>query len=453
MAVAETLLQAPGLEAEWRRAAALIEIAETQTGRALPEGFEARFDALQDGVDAARNAGAWAPLRALVAAHHLEALTAFDLDLLALALAPLASPALRPRICALQPALGAAPGLALMQELLMLEPGTDVALLMERLSPAAPLIAGGALEILPHGDEQALYPTPACKHAMLNFPTLGTPPGAERAEAQSGFDALVLPPRPKQRLCELRDWILNRDAIVQDWGGRALGGPLALLAGPSGVGKSYAVACLAGELSQASGTPWVLYRVDLGRIVSKYVGETEKNLNALLDAMHGQKAVLQIDEADGLLGKRGEVSDARDRYANLEVSHMLSRFERHDGPVVLTTNLRGNIDAAFLRRFQVVVDVPAPDATQRAALWAQLLPPNAPRDPGLDTEAMGLALPLTGGAIHNAAIYAAVLARVDGAPIGPAHVARAAWREMSKETRRIRPQELGPFAPYIEDEA
>jgi SpoVK/Ycf46/Vps4 family AAA+-type ATPase len=252
----------------------------------------------------------------------------------------------------------------------------------------------------------------------------------------------------------LRDfaaWLRRRDQLIA-WGGRPTGGPLALFSGASGTGKSYAACVIAAEVAAETGQPWALYTLDLGRIMSKYVGETEENLNRLLDALDGRRAILQIDEADGLLGKRGEVTDARDRYANLEVSHMLSRFERHAGPVILTTNLRSNIDAAFLRRFQMVVDFPSPDATSRAALWLALLPPRAPRDTTLDIDELAGAARLSGGAIQNAAHYAAVLAAEAAQPIAPCHLARAVWAELGKENRQIRPSEIGALAAHLEEE-
>ena len=204
-------------------------------------------------------------------------------------------------------------------------------------------------------------------------------------------------------------------------------------------------------MGETTGGPWALYTLDLGRIMSKYIGETEQNLNALLDALDGRRAILQIDEADGLLGKRGEVTDARDRYANLEVSHMLSRFERHTGPVILTTNLRSNIDAAFLRRFQMVADFPSPDATARHELWRRLLPPDAPCDPHVDLAEIASAARLSGGAIQNAAHYAAVLSAEDEAPLTHRHLARAIWAEMSKENRQIRKTEIGSLAQHLEE--
>lgn len=332
----------------------------------------------------------------------------------------------------------------------MLDGPGDVESLIGRLAPAAPLIAGGVLRLERQGDYLVMHPAARTVRALLNRPAdPGPPPGADLVPCPHGWDALVLPEPVIGQLKEFAAWILICERVFNEWGGRRIGGPMALISGPSGVGKSFAVSVLTRELSLATERPWALYRLDLGRIVSKYVGETEKNLNALLDALHGTNAVLQIDEADGLLGKRGEVSEARDRYANLEVSHMLSRFEMHDGPVVLTTNLRANIDAAFLRRFQVVVDFPTPDQDMRSALWQRLLPPGAPLDGAVDVAALGAAAPLPGGGIHNAAIYAAILAAHENGPIGPSHLARACWRELNKEARNVRLSELGALAEHL----
>ena len=153
------------------------------------------------------------------------------------------------------------------------------------------------------------------------------PPGAYLVPRRARWSDLVLPPPPWRRCTRSSPGSAIRELVFGSWGARRLAGPLVLFNGPSGVGKSFSAAAIATELSIATGDAWTLFALDLGRILSKYVGETEKNLNRLLDALHGRRAILQIDEADGLLGKRGEVSDARDRYANLEVSHMLSRFE------------------------------------------------------------------------------------------------------------------------------
>jgi SpoVK/Ycf46/Vps4 family AAA+-type ATPase len=256
----------------------------------------------------------------------------------------------------------------------------------------------------------------------------------------------VVPAKTRQALNEYLAWIRQGDQVFGNWGGRRLGGPLALFCGASGVGKTIAASAIADALG------WPLYVLDLGRIMSKYVGETEKNINAVLEAMHARPAILQIDEADGLLGKRGEVSEARDRWANLEVSHLLSRLERHHGPVILTTNLRSNMDKAFLRRFQAVIDFPKPDATARAELWRRLLPPGAPKTSELSYPLIGQAVELSGGAIHNAAIYAAMLAADEGEAIGHSHIARAIWRELAKDARPQRRADLGALAAHLPKE-
>ena len=443
------------LDAEWARIAALLQLAEAaRSGADLPESFEADFSDLQDQVTALRAAGSWAALRPLLSQALRDDLSAFDLDLLALALAGEASPLLAPRLQALQPALTTPfPALPLVQEVLMLERGEDVSLMMARLSPTAPLIAGRLLSLERQGDYLTLRPTARLVRQVLDRPTdPGPPPGADLIPCDHGWEALVAPEKVLLRLREFTAWVSARETVFGTWGGRRIGGPMALFSGSSGVGKSFSAAVLTHELGRETGQPWALYRLDLGRIVSKYVGETEKNLNALLDALHGTRAVLQIDEADGLLGKRGDVSDARDRYANLEVSHMLSRFETHDGPVILTTNLRANIDSAFLRRFQVIVDFPTPDAQMRAALWQRLLPPDAPLEDSVDTTELGHGAALPGGGIHNAAIYAAILAAQEGGKISRTHLAQACWRELTKEARTVRRAELGTLAEHLPEE-
>jgi hypothetical protein len=443
------------LDGEWARVANLVALAEaTRAGVALPETFADAFDATNRAVAEARAAGAWFGLTALAPRTLLDRFVQLDLDILSLALAPEARPALAPRLQSLQPQVGEPwPSLAILQELLMLEGGGEVGSLYDRLDPSSPLAAAGLVRVSGHGPYQVVRPAPAVGRALLGRATdLSPPPGAHLVTRRGEWDDLVLPDATLAALRDLVAWIRQRHDVVHRWGARPLGGPLALFSGPSGSGKSFGAAIIAAELTRRTGEPWALYALDLGRIMSKYVGETEQNLNALLDALDGRRAILQIDEADGLLGKRGEISDARDRYANLEVSHMLSRFERHDGPVILTTNLRTNIDAAFLRRFQQVVDFPAPDADARAKLWAALLPAHAPRAADVDAEALASAARLSGGAIHNAAFYASVLASDEAAPIAPRHLARAVWAELNKDNRQVRRSELGALAEYLEDE-
>jgi SpoVK/Ycf46/Vps4 family AAA+-type ATPase len=442
------------LDGEWARIELLVTLAESlRSGTAIAEDFSTKFDAAGKRVAEQRTHGSWAALRTIAPEALLRQFVQIDLDILALALAPEARPALAPRLHSLQPHTGEPhPSLALIQELLMLDGGHEIAALFDRLEPHAPLVSAGLLRVGGRNAYQTVQVTPAAAKALLGRSVdLSPPPGAHLVTIEAAWDDLVL---PQVALASLRDftaWIRYRDAVIGDWRARPLGGPLALFSGPSGSGKSFAAAVIAAELTNKTGEAWALYALDLGRIMSKYVGETEQNLNALLDALDGRRAILQIDEADGLLGKRGEVSDARDRYANLEVSHMLSRFERHAGPVILTTNLRSNIDAAFLRRFQQIVDFPAPDTLARRTLWEKLLPAGAPRAPELDTGELASAVRLSGGAIHNAAFFASILACERGTPICGEHVARAVWAELSKDNRQVRRSELGPLAKYLEE--
>ena len=441
-----------GLEAEWRRVSALLTLAEaSRAGEALPEETQTAIRAAANAARACRAQGAWEGLRPLLGEALFDQLVQLDIDILALTLAGEAMPVLAGRIQALQPMVGPDPSLALLQELLLLDEAAEADLLFARLAPEAPLQAGRLLRIEGERAFQTVRAAAPAATAVLGRATeLGPPPGAYLATRRVSWDDLVLSPATLTGLKEMVAWIRNRHTVFKDWGMRPLAGPLALFNGPSGVGKSYSAAAIVTQLSEATGEPWSLYCLDLGRILSKYVGETEKNLNRLLDALHGRRAVLQIDEADGLLGKRGEISDARDRYSNLEVSHMLTRFESHDGPVILTTNLRSNIDSAFLRRFQIVVDFPAPDREQRERLWERLLPPRGPREAAVAVGALAEAATLGGGAIHNAAVFAAVLAADEEAPLGYRHIARAVWRELGKDSRQVRRSEVGFLADHLE---
>ena len=332
----------------------------------------------------------------------------------------------------------------------MLENGPDIALMVERVSPSSPLVTLGFLRVEGQTPYQVLRPSAQLIRACLDRdPELAPPPGAILSHLRGTWDELILPPHAISQLKDFTAWVARAPDISLNWGGKPVHGPLALFSGASGTGKTFAAGCIASALQDRTGEPWALYTLDLGRVMSKYVGETEANLNALLESLDGRRAVLQIDEADGLLGKRGDVSDARDRYANLEVSHLLSRFERHMGPVILTTNLRSNVDSAFLRRFQLIVDFPGPDAAARHALWELLLPPKAPRAEALDLALLGADVRLSGGSIQNAAHYAAVMAAEAESPIGPTHIARAVKAELSKDGRQIRKAELGHLADHL----
>jgi hypothetical protein len=370
-----------------------------------------------------------------------------ELDVLACCLAPEAEPRVGWLFQALQPgAPQPYPSPALLQELLEIgsEESSD---LYAVLAESASLRRFGLIDL----DETDLFhpvrPVPGLTARLLGRPPVNASlPGATLVQTKVGWDDLVLPPDRMIMLREFLLWINHKQRVVQEWGGQDCGGPVALFSGPSGTGKTLAAAVMATELG------WPLYRVDLGRLVSKYIGETEKNLNRLFDAAHGQSMILQFDEADSLFSKRGEVKEARDRYANMEVSHLLARIESHQGPVILTTNLRKQIDPAFARRFQLVVEFPRPDEAARKKLWEKLLPPKAPRRKELNCALLGKAVNLTGGNIRNAALMSAYLAAGQNEMISLQHVTLAVWRELGKDGRELTRADLGTLAPYLKEE-
>ncbi len=235
---------------------------------------------------------------------------------------------------------------------------------------------------------------------------------AQRVESAAAWDDIVLPPAQLDLLHQIVLDVQHRFTVYERWGmhrGRRRGlGTTALFSGPSGTGKTLAAEVLANELGLD------LYRIDLAAVVSKYIGETEKNLRQVFDEADRGGVVLLFDEADALFGKRTEVSDSHDRYANTEIAYLLQRMEEHRGLAILTTNLRDALDRAFLRRLRFVIEFPFPLADQRAAIWRQAFPATTPTD---DLDLARLAeLNLSGGSIHNVATAAAFLAAGDGGP-------------------------------------
>ncbi|WP_145963000.1 ATP-binding protein, partial [Mangrovicoccus ximenensis] len=188
----------------------------------------------------------------------------------------------------------------------------------------------------------------------------------------------------------------------------------------------------AGAVARALGLP--LFRVDLAGMVSKYIGETEKNLDRLFAAADHADVVLFFDEADAIFGQRSEVQDSHDRYANLEVSYLLQRLEAFEGVSILATNLAQNIDAAFLRRIDMVVEFPAPSASDRRALWARGLAGGVPAEEEIDLDLLA-GFELTGGEIRNCWLWAAHLAARQGGPVGTFRLLQAVWAELAKQGR------------------
>ncbi|MFF3740743.1 ATP-binding protein [Streptomyces sp. NPDC002566] len=262
---------------------------------------------------------------------------------------------------------------------------------------------------------------------------------ARRIRPAVGWQDLVLPERPLTQLRELALRARHRDRVLGDWrlsagGGRGRG-VLGLFAGESGTGKTLSAEVVAAELGLD------LYVVQLSSVVDKYVGETEKNLERIFTEADRTDAVLLFDEADAVFGKRSEVKDAHDRYANMESAYLLQRLESFDGIALLTTNLRANIDEAFTRRLDLVVDFPFPDAGQRLALWRHGLS-HVPCADGIDPAPLAAQFELAGGSIRSAVVTAAYLAAGRGEPVGDGDLLEGARREYRKAGRLV-PGEAG----------
>ncbi|MGH9136557.1 MAG: ATP-binding protein [Acidimicrobiales bacterium] len=265
---------------------------------------------------------------------------------------------------------------------------------------------------------------------------------ARRIRPDRTWADLVLPPDSVDQLQELAVRYRQREVVYRGWGFRASpsAGLVALFAGASGTGKTMAAEIIAGDLALD------LFKLDLSAVVSKYIGETEKNLNEVFDAASAGNVVLFFDEADALFGRRSEVSDAHDRYANIEVSYLLQRLESYDGVVIMATNLQKNIDPAFLRRLHAVVEFPLPDAVERRRLWECNLTPDAPTKE-LDLDFLARQFDLTGGTIRNAALTAAFLSAEAGTPITMEAVVRGVRREYQKLGRLVT---AADFAEYYD---
>jgi hypothetical protein len=262
---------------------------------------------------------------------------------------------------------------------------------------------------------------------------------AQRIEPAAGWDELVLPEPQLETLREISVHVRQRSRVYEAWGFAAKGtrglGIGALFSGASGTGKTMAAEVLAGELRLD------LYRIDLSQVVSKYIGETEKNLKRVFDAAEEGGAVLLFDEADALFGKRSEIKDSHDRYANIEVSYLLQRMESYRGLAILTTNMKNALDAAFLRRIRFTVRFPFPDAEQRAEIWRRIFPPSTPTE-GLDANKLAR-LSVAGGNIRNIALNAAFLAADARQPVRMSHLLRGARSECAKLEKPLTDAEIG----------
>lgn len=261
---------------------------------------------------------------------------------------------------------------------------------------------------------------------------------ATRVVPRATWADLILAPAHEARLRELIARYRHRSTMHEQWGLPLYPSPglVALFSGPSGTGKTTAAEVLAAELGVE------MFRVDLSALVSKYIGETEKNLEQIFSAAHAGNYLLLFDEADSLFGSRSKVTDSKDRYANMEVSYLLQRLETYDGFVVLTSNFQGNIDQAFLRRMHASVHFPVPDAADRKRIWIRSLAQAPTRD--LDLDLIADKFDLAGGGIRNAALGAAFLAAAGSGVVDMGHVMRSIAQELGKLGRRAPADMSGP---------
>jgi hypothetical protein len=262
---------------------------------------------------------------------------------------------------------------------------------------------------------------------------------AQRLDSTATFDDLVLPAAQRELLSDILAHVRHRGRVYEEW---QMSGPSrrglgisALFAGPTGTGKTLAAEVLAGALALD------LYRIDLSQVISKYIGETEKNLRRIFEAAGDSGAVLLFDEADALFGRRSEVRDSHDRYANVEISYLLQAMESYRGLAVLTTNMRSALDPAFLRRLRFVVTFPFPGPAERARIWQRAFPPATPTE-GLDVARLAQ-LSVAGGNIRTIALHAAFAAAQAGLPVGMPQVLRAAVAEYAKLERPLTDAEIG----------
>lgn len=266
---------------------------------------------------------------------------------------------------------------------------------------------------------------------------------ATRIIPQYRVEQLVLPPEQLRRIRQIISQLHNRHQVLTEWnyhGKLSRGkGTNVLFAGPPGTGKTMAAEAIAAELGLD------LYRIDLSQIISKYIGETEKNLSRLFHEAEHSNAVLLFDEADALFGKRSEVKDSHDRHANTEVAYLLQKMEEYEGMSILATNLQHNLDEAFARRMAFRIEFQIPEIEHRHRLWLSMFPTEAPKDADIDFAFLSRNIRLSGGHIKNAALTAAYLAAEEGSPISMRHLIRAVRQEFDKLGKLCLREDFGPY--------
>jgi SpoVK/Ycf46/Vps4 family AAA+-type ATPase len=279
----------------------------------------------------------------------------------------------------------------------------------------------------------------ACRlHSNQKLATL-----ARKITPKYVWDDIVLAVDRLEQLREICNHVKYRDRVYGAWGfdrKLSLGKGLSVLfAGPSGTGKTMAAEIIASDLGLE------LYKIDLSTVVSKYIGETEKNLSHIFTEAETSNAILFFDEADALFGKRSEVKDSHDRYANIEIGYLLQRMEEYEGVVILATNFRKNMDEAFVRRLHFTVEFPSPGEADRRRIWEGIWPADTPRDPTLPLDFMARRFEVTGGNIRNIALAAAFLAADNSGIVDMTHVLRATKREYQKMGKVIAQEEFEAY--------
>lgn len=270
---------------------------------------------------------------------------------------------------------------------------------------------------------------------------------AQRVTPRYGWNDLILPERVYSQLQHLEQYLAQQETVMHRWGGQKIRprgfGIKALFSGGPGTGKTMCAEVIAGSLGLD------LFKVDLSSVISRWVGETEKNLKEIFDAAEGGSSVVLFDEGDALFGSRGEAKSAQDKFANQEVSFLLQRLEVFEGCAIVTTNLSENIDDAFLRRFGAVIEFPLPTEDERFRLWQRAIPENAPRADDLDVRVLARQFHLAGGSIINSSINACVRAASEGEKLGMKHCVFAVARELHKEGKQVNRVHFGEWFDVV----
>lgn len=270
---------------------------------------------------------------------------------------------------------------------------------------------------------------------------------AKKVEVRYTFEDLVLPPRQMELLKEVCYRIIYRNQVYSDWGyveQMAYGkGVSVVFSGPPGTGKTMAAQVIAGKLGLE------LYKIDLAAVVSKYIGETERNLEEIFEEARKSQGILFFDEADVLFSKRTEIKDSNDKYSNMEAAFLLQKMEEYSGMVILATNYQQNIDEAFKRRISFLVDFPFPGREYRRKIWERAFPKALPLSSDIDLDYLARQFELSGSNIKSAAVAAAFLAAADGEKVSMKHVRQSILRELEKCGRKVAREELGIYRDMI----